>query len=99
MPLVKAVYVLVHTKAQDGVRCLADEVQPLVDKMTQDGLAAAVKAIRAFWGTEIPNSTLAGRSWRALLAKAAETPVDSVGYKAMQEELLKGLGVLMRAAE
>ena len=99
MPLVKAVYVLVHTGTQDGIRCLADEVQTLVDEMTQDGLAAAVKAIRAFWGTEIPDSTPAGRTWRALLAKAAETPRDSVVYEALLEALLQGLGVHLRAAE
>ena len=70
-------------------------------RLLVDGLAAAVKAIRAFWDTEIPNSTLAGRTWRALLDKAAAMPLsDSAsGYKAKLDELLEGLGCFLRAAE
>lgn len=101
VPLVKSVYVLVHKGAQDAVRLLADQVQTFLDKKTLDGLAAAVKAIRAFWDSEIPNSTPAGRTWRALLDKAAAVPLsDSASsYKAKLEELLQGLGCFLRAAE
>ena len=102
MPLVKSVYVLVHTRAQDGIRFLADEVQPLLDKMNHEGLAAAVEAIKAFWDTEIPHSTPAGRMWLMLLAKATATEMplnDPLSYKAMLDGLLQDLGVFLRAAE
>ena len=100
VPLVKAVYVLIHAGAQDAIRWLTDQVQPLMDKMTHDDLSAAVKAIRVFWDTEIPDSTPAGCMWRALLDQAAMMPLkDSLGYRAMLNELLQGLGVLLRAAE
>ena len=101
VPLVKSVYVLVHTGAQGAICLLADQVQPFLDKKTHDGLAAAVKAIRAFWDTEIPKSTPAGCTWRALLDQATAMPLsDPVsGYKEKLGKLLQGLGCHLRAAE
>ena len=101
VPLVKTVYALVHTGAQEAIRLLSNQVQPLIDQTTHDGLAAAVKAIREFWAAEIPNSTPAGRTWRTLLGKAAAVSLSdyTAGYKAKLEELLQGLGGLLRATE
>ena len=99
MALVKTVYVLVHTGAQDGIYRLAAEVQLLLDRRTRDGLVAAVEKIREFWDTELHTSTLAGRAWRKLLAKAEDSHLILSDYQAKVDDLLQGLAVFLRAAD